>query len=498
MKTKVAVITSLHPRDDSRINSKISNSLSKEYETHLFVIDGLGDDFSGNFKIHDCFYSPQIKRIYFRPFWKRKAKKFQYSLKGKIKKYLGKMKKFLGKVDKKHKKRYLSIITYTKNYEILRIFLLFIALIRLLLSFIFFTIKTLTFFLSYVFSFFLRPCFGLIKLIQEFLVDIVKIMWRLFRFPVSIILNYIYIYKSTKILDFDIFHLHDPELIYLGLFYKLIGKKVIYDSHESLPEQILSKTYFNHKFSNSLVKYTLSWMTYFNEFLFLRFFDGLIAATPKIKKDLLKINSFCEVINNYVILNELSPSKITPSSNKILYIGSVSVIKGVGDNIAMMKYVSNKNIKIDIVGRISNSIIPYYKKNRSKNIKFHGKVSRDQLKPFFSNAFVGLCLFHPVPNYIESQPIKLYEYMAAGIPVVVSDFPVWKKFIDENKCGFYVSHSDYKATATIIDTLYKNKKLTQKLGRNARRAIELKYNWGFEEKKLLAFYRKILHKRTKN
>ena len=270
------------------------------------------------------------------------------------------------------------------------------------------------------------------------------------------------------------------------------GKKVIYDSHESFPKQILGKVYVKNKIINKILTKFVSSLAYINENMFLRFFDGLIAATPKIQTEIIKINSVCEVINNYVIANEINQSSITSSSNQIVYIGSVSIIKGVSDNVMMMKYLPKK-LNFDIVGRVSTGMLPLLKEYNSNRIKFHGKVSRDKLDPFFKNAFVGLCLFHPVPNYIEAQPIKLYEYMAAGIPVIVSDFPLWKKFIQDNKCGFFVPSSKPMEAAKIISKLYKDKKLAKELGNNARKAVLKRYNWSLEEIKLLAFYKNILN-----
>ena len=83
--------------------------------------------------------------------------------------------------------------------------------------------------------------------------------------------------------------------------------------------------------------------------------------------------------------------------------------------------------------------------------------------------------------------------MAAGIPVIVSDFPLWKKFIQDNKCGFFVPSSKPMEAAKIISKLYKDKKLAKELGNNARKAVVTRYNWSMEEIKLLAFYKNILN-----
>jgi len=530
---KIGVVTSIHPRDDSRINKKISNSLSKIYETNLIVYDGLGDDFSGKFKIHDSFdvkldkkISRKLKkiknklRVKNRKF-EKKINKFKKILNKKIQiikyKFIIKFEKIKNKLNTKKIKfkdslislnigmvleifpfKFLKFLKFILNFAFV-IFLIFLKRVAKLISLVFYY----PFSLLYLF---LRALFHipfisitliynlfsyLVKLFSFFILSCLRVLSK---FPFLLIYRSFRINKTLKSLNLDIFHLHDPELVYLGIYLKLNGKKVIYDSHESFPKQIIGKTYFKNKLLNFFSRYLISFFVLMNEFIVLRFFDGLIAATPTIQQQLIKINPMCEVINNYVVADEITPPIANSLRNKIIYIGSVSVIKGVRDNVISMQYLP-KELEIDIVGRVSNDMQPTYFKYNSKRIHFHGKLPRSDLQSFFNNAFVGLCIFHPVPNYIEAQPIKLYEYMAAGIPVIVSDFPLWKKFVKDNKCGFSVSTSDPKKAAYIINKLYKNTKLTQELGRNAREAIISKYNWGLEEIKLLAFYKNILNEK---
>jgi glycosyltransferase involved in cell wall biosynthesis len=105
----------------------------------------------------------------------------------------------------------------------------------------------------------------------------------------------------------------------------------------------------------------------------------------------------------------------------------------------------------------------------------------------------GLVTFLPLTNHIDAQPNKMFEYMSAGIPVIASDFPLWREIIQGNDCGILVDPLDPSAIAHAIDYLVSHPEEAHRMGKNGRIAVETKYNWTMEEKKLLAFYDNILN-----
>ncbi len=105
----------------------------------------------------------------------------------------------------------------------------------------------------------------------------------------------------------------------------------------------------------------------------------------------------------------------------------------------------------------------------------------------------GLVILHPLQNFKESLPIKMFEYMSAGIPVIASDFTLWSSIINESGSGLVVDPLDPEAIAEQIDALLSDPGLAQRMGQSGRKAVEERYNWKNEEKKLLAFYHDLLH-----
>ena len=120
-----------------------------------------------------------------------------------------------------------------------------------------------------------------------------------------------------------------------------------------------------------------------------------------------------------------------------------------------------------------------------------GFLNRSEIKETLHHSVAGLVTLLPQENYINSLPVKMFEYMVAGIPVIASDFPLWKTIIEDKKCGICVDPLDPSAIAEAIDFFIENPDISLEMGRNGQRAIQDFYNWEVEEKKLINFYERL-------
>jgi glycosyltransferase involved in cell wall biosynthesis len=295
------------------------------------------------------------------------------------------------------------------------------------------------------------------------------------------------VFQKAKELDGDVYHIHDPELIPAGLKLKKLGKKVIFDAHEDVPKQILSKSYLN-KISKIILSKILEWYEYWS----LPKFDYLIAATPFIRDKLLKINPNTVNINNFSLLNEFKILSQTQKKNAVAYIGGISEIRGIKEVILALSFT--QNVRLNLAGSFSERIfkekIKKYK-NWSK-VNTLGFLNRQQVSEVLAKSIAGIVTLYPVTNYITSLPVKMFEYMSAGLPVIASNFSLWREIIEGNECGICVDPLNPKAIGDAIQYLIDNPKKAEQMGKNGRKAVEQKYNWSIEEKKLLTLYKDLL------
>ena len=292
------------------------------------------------------------------------------------------------------------------------------------------------------------------------------------------------IYHKILELKPEFVHFHDPELLIMCHKLTKNGIKVIYDVHEDLPKQVISKHWIPKFIRPAVSKLVENIERYYSK----KFF-GIITATPIIAKRFINYNSNTITVCNYPILSELNQISVDWElrDNSLCYIGSISKTRGI---IPIVESLAVSNLKLELAGNFSGDITleNLMELKGHEKVDYLGIINRSEIVKLLSRVKVGLVTLLPTPSYIESLPIKMFEYMVSGIPVVASDFSLWREIIDKYQCGVLVDPEGSVEIAEACVQLINDSELAKAMGQRGRDAVLGEFNWEEESGKLLTMY----------
>lgn len=290
----------------------------------------------------------------------------------------------------------------------------------------------------------------------------------------------------------DIYHAHDPELLPCLQILRLYGKKTIYDMHENLPKQLLTKEWLMPQ-----LRKPISLGFRIIERLLMKDLN-IIFAESSYLEDYKWVTSY-RIVQNMPIVDEII--KVTRNKNvkpSIGYIGVVSEERGSWVTVKALNVLARHGYDIawDCVGDVSDdhqSELVLYCNTNNIRANFYGYKTPIEGWEIISKCHIGLAVLSATPNHIRSYPTKMFEYMAMALPVVVSDIQLYKAIIDEIKCGIYVDPDKPDELSKAIKWILDNPHEAQLMGDNGKNAVVQKYNWSVQAKELLSFY-KVIYK----
>jgi glycosyltransferase involved in cell wall biosynthesis len=290
----------------------------------------------------------------------------------------------------------------------------------------------------------------------------------------------------------DVYHFHDPELLLVGILLKLITRAcVVYDVHENYPRQIWGREWLPRP-----LRGITSWGVRLSEGVAAILVDGIVAATEHIAARFPAAKT--RVVKNYPLLAmmALSPDdqRTYEGNHTLIYTGGLSDHRGIYQIVQALAYVKTSQARLTLLGgRIDHRTAQAVRETPGfQQVDYHGHVSHKAVFRYLNSAAVGLVCNQPQYDYDFAQPTKLFEYMCAGLPVIASNFHLWKEIVEGNECGVTVDSTDPRQIARAIDYLLGHPEIRRTMGENARRAIREKYNWERESLKLLKLYREVL------
>lgn len=302
------------------------------------------------------------------------------------------------------------------------------------------------------------------------------------------------VYRKSLDIDADIYHIHDPELLPYALKLKKKGKLVIFDSHENILEYMDSKTYiprYLRQITSFLFK---KYATYI-----LSKIDGIISVTPSFCDKFKSINSNTILITNYPIINNINTlhecNWTERNFGQLCFTGGISNqwnIDRILDIIEQIPYTS-----LILCGNFDSPDYKLLLENKPawSRCKYLGNISQDKVKFIQQSSNIGLCIlqYSKNTNFKEGTlgNTKLFEYLAAGTPVICTDFNIWKQIINKYKCGIAISPNNTTELFNAVRYMLSHPTECRNMGQNGKAAIINEFNWGTQVEILLKFYKHL-------
>lgn len=283
-----------------------------------------------------------------------------------------------------------------------------------------------------------------------------------------------------------IVHLHDPELVWAIPLLRARGRVVVYDAHEDLPHQVLNKPYLPgplggvaSRLAHLVVRAAAR-------------ADHVVAATEPVAQRFpaRKVTT----VRNYPILRSSeSPTPAEERPPNVAYLGAISTTRGAAEMVdALASDFFPQDWRAIMAGAVPPALLDSLREREGwARADYRGFLAPDAARDLLEQCRVGLVTLQRTPAYLDSLPTKMFEYFAAGIPVVASDFPLWRSIVEQYECGLLVDERDPDSIAAAVAAYANDPAMLARHGENARDAARHHLNWASQATILVDLYHQL-------
>lgn len=295
----------------------------------------------------------------------------------------------------------------------------------------------------------------------------------------------------------DVYHLHDPELLPLGLLLAaLTGRPVVYDAHEYYRDEIATRRWLPR-----LLRRPAAEAVHVLETLAARYLAAVVAVNEHMAAGFRARGA-----RRVVAVHNYPPLALFPRRPRAERPAPIAVYTGLLTRERGLEIVWRAgrrlrallpSAEVRVVGRVDwagvDPAVPRAPERWREEAatRLCGTVPAEAVADVLAGAAVGWIPFQPTPNNARALPLKLLEYMAAGLPVVASDVGVLAAIVRREGCGLVVPPDDPEAHARALARLLIDADEARRLGGRGRRAVAARYTWEAEAKRLLELYAEL-------
>lgn len=292
---------------------------------------------------------------------------------------------------------------------------------------------------------------------------------------------------KSILMRYDVYHCHEMDSVIAVLPNLFFGAKIIYDVHEHFPEN----------YSDRLNRLWLALLRILD-----RLVSNIVHLVITVDGTLARKyqDTGCvKVVHNYPICTSYARSEQKRERNLGIYVGGISEQRGTLEMLEALALARRKHskLRLKIVGRFVEDTFRETIQQKIRDLDLSDSVLILDWMPFedipltLQQAGFGISFLRSLPRYSLAIPIKVYEYMAAGIPVIASGFQDTLRLLDAERCGITAQPGSAQSLSDAICTLVEDWEQARKMGESGRLAARQRYNWENESKTLIEGYERI-------
>lgn len=309
------------------------------------------------------------------------------------------------------------------------------------------------------------------------------------------------IFEAAANVNADVYHLHDIELCRIARKLQQLPHKpkVIYDAHEPYLENFLDFW----KYASKLKLLVTDIPSLIAQKRAVPHLDYLIATEKIVAGRFAKKNPNTAIVHNYCYFKPSKQSKPRKQYD-LIYAGTMSQVRGLEFILDAIKECKNRGQIVSCVFVGNFNKVAHEQSFAGKidkygiqdHIHFTGHIPFHDVEQYYKQSKIGMCLLPLNRSFKIAEPIKVFEYLLCGLPVIGSNFGPMQEILGSDDVGFAVDPYTAKLVADKILYLLENDRY-QAYSSHCVDVAEAKYVWSKEEKILLTVYQNVLSQQGK-
>lgn len=296
------------------------------------------------------------------------------------------------------------------------------------------------------------------------------------------ILNSLFIFPFKAVfIPSDVYIIHDPELIPTGYLLLFLFKKVIFDIHED---------YIQVQFKNKgLLKSIIGQCYNLLANIFVRWCYATIVVNERLYRHYQSKAKKIFLIPNFPHIPVSEPSLELRDSAKLKIVFAGGITEDWNISLVAKTISDLKEVEFHLIGK-SNPYLDSIDISAIDNVVYYGLIPHTEVHDLLLNMDVGVAISSSSQGQDEGTigNTKVFEYMAAGLPVIVNKNDTWNNIVKLNNVGFVLNHINEEELAYTIKTIARNPDLLRQMKQSSLDLIHTKYNWDLSYAPLIDFF----------